>query len=143
MSVQVQVGLCQRESLILGQWAIEVADRFPTAHVVGMDLSPIQPTLVPHNCEFLVGDLREDLAQFSSGFFNLVHSRYFSLLKNGNEYYRFVMAGVRENEWDPYINEVFRILNPGIGWAQFVEGTFMTFDGGIPSDGGPYVQVQF
>jgi hypothetical protein len=50
------------------------------------------------------------------------------------------MAGVREREWGPYVQEVFRILNPGTGWAQFVEGTFITFDGEIPKDS-KYVQV--
>jgi len=44
-----------------------------------MDLSPIQPDFVPPNCEFMVGDLMEDLADFDDGSFDLVHSKYFSL----------------------------------------------------------------
>jgi hypothetical protein len=82
MWVQAQVTFCESEPLILGQWAIEVADQYPKAQVIGMDLSPVQPTIVPPNCEFRVGDLREDLAHFSTGFFSLVHSRYISLLEN-------------------------------------------------------------
>ena len=36
-----------------GAWCVEVADEYPTAQVVGMSLSPIQPTEVPPNCEFI------------------------------------------------------------------------------------------
>ena len=32
-----------------GIWAIDMADRFPSAEVIGTDLSPIQPTWVPPN----------------------------------------------------------------------------------------------
>ena len=41
-----------------------------------MDISPIQPTLSPANCEFLVGDLTTDLDEFDDGSIDLVHSRY-------------------------------------------------------------------
>ncbi|KAH9908585.1 hypothetical protein F4778DRAFT_352554 [Xylariomycetidae sp. FL2044] len=33
-----------------GIWAMDVADAYPDAQVLGMDLSPIQPTWVPPNC---------------------------------------------------------------------------------------------
>jgi hypothetical protein len=36
----------------------------------------MQPTDVPENCEFIVGDLTETLADFDTGSFDLVHSRY-------------------------------------------------------------------
>lgn len=32
-----------------GIWAIEMADMFPNAEVIGTDLSPIQPDWVPSN----------------------------------------------------------------------------------------------
>jgi hypothetical protein len=41
-----------------------------------MDLAPIQPELVPPNCEFMVGDLEEDLADFDEGSMDLVQGRY-------------------------------------------------------------------
>lgn len=66
--------------LRVGRWAIEVADQFPSAHVVGMDLSPIQPTTVPLNCEFMVGDLTKELNKFNDGSMDLVHSRYVQLM---------------------------------------------------------------
>jgi hypothetical protein len=42
-----------------GIWAIEVGDKLPNAQVFGIDLSPIQPTFVPPNVQFEVGDLEE------------------------------------------------------------------------------------
>src|SRR5947209_1091117 len=35
-----------------GFWAMEFADQFPSAVVLGNDLSPIQPSWVPPNCSF-------------------------------------------------------------------------------------------
>lgn len=62
--------------LLIGAWPIEVADQYPTARVVGMDLAPIQPDTVPSNCDFVVGDLTEDLDQFHDATVDLVQSRY-------------------------------------------------------------------
>jgi cyclopropane fatty-acyl-phospholipid synthase-like methyltransferase len=39
-----------------GIWAIDAADKYPSADVVGTDLSPIQPSWVPPNCRFEVDD---------------------------------------------------------------------------------------
>ena len=39
-----------------GIWAIEFATKYPSASVVGTDLSPIQPLYVPPNCSFEVDD---------------------------------------------------------------------------------------
>jgi hypothetical protein len=58
-----------------GRWAIEVADEYPRATVIGLDLSPMQPDNIPENCEFIIGDLTESLADFDDGTFDLVHSR--------------------------------------------------------------------
>ncbi|KXH44290.1 TAM domain methyltransferase [Colletotrichum simmondsii] len=42
-----------------GVWAIDFADSFPAAHVIGADLSPIQPEWTPPNCVFEVDDLEK------------------------------------------------------------------------------------
>jgi len=39
-----------------GIWAIDFADEFPAAEVIGTDLSPIQPGWVPPNCRFELED---------------------------------------------------------------------------------------
>jgi len=56
-----------------GIWAIDFANKYPSAHVVGTDLSPIQPEFVPPNCQFEVDDA-EDEWQFSQKF-DLIHGR--------------------------------------------------------------------
>ncbi|KAH6857144.1 TAM domain methyltransferase [Chaetomium sp. MPI-CAGE-AT-0009] len=43
-----------------GIWCIDYADQYPGAEVVGVDLSPIQPGLIPPNCSFEVDDLEKD-----------------------------------------------------------------------------------
>jgi len=37
-----------------GRWAIEMADKFPEAQIIGTDLSPIQPRIVPPNLNFYI-----------------------------------------------------------------------------------------
>ena len=59
-----------------GNWVIEVADRYGSASVIGIDLSPIQPEDVPTNAEFRIADLTEDMYMFDNGSVDLVHSRY-------------------------------------------------------------------
>ncbi|PVH80984.1 S-adenosyl-L-methionine-dependent methyltransferase [Cadophora sp. DSE1049] len=42
-----------------GIWAIEFAHQFPSANVIGTDLSPIQPDFAPPNCHFEVDDAED------------------------------------------------------------------------------------
>lgn len=57
-----------------GAWCIEVADQYPSANVVGIDLSPIQATRIPLNCEFIVADLNRGL-DFDDACLDFVQSR--------------------------------------------------------------------
>ncbi|KAI1052459.1 hypothetical protein LB507_007711 [Fusarium sp. FIESC RH6] len=43
-----------------GIWAMDVADEHPEAEVLGVDLSPIQPSMVPPNCKFEIDDLEKE-----------------------------------------------------------------------------------
>jgi len=61
-----------------GRWVVEVADEYPTARVIGFDLSPIQPSLVPSNAEFIVQDVNEGIS-LTDASTDLVHSRYHPL----------------------------------------------------------------
>jgi trans-aconitate methyltransferase len=56
-----------------GAWAIEMADRMPQSTVIGVDLSPIQPTLVPPNCHFEIFDFETEW-NFSQPF-DFIHAR--------------------------------------------------------------------
>ena len=95
-----------------------------------MDLSPIQRTSVPGNCEFMVGDLREELPTFNDGSVDLLHSRYVCKF-NDLRVSRFVHLGLQVEEWPNYVKEIFRVLKPGSGWAQVSEGRGMVFENDI------------
>jgi len=153
--------------MYVGRWAIEVADDYPNAQVIGMDLSPMQPTYVPQNCEFIVGDLTESLADFNDGSFDLVHSRYShstpciflprlrssvyfsqSATRSLTDHFcyalmdRYIHSGVTKEEWPKYIKEVYRLLKPG-GYAQICEptSTLLSEDGKLPNDA-PIAEVR-
>jgi hypothetical protein len=103
-----------------------------------MDLSPVQPEWVPDNCDFIVGDLGSDLDHFDTGSIDLIHSRYTHIEVCDD---RFVAAGVTSDQWPTYLREVFSLLKPGIGWAQFCELNLPSWEGNIPA-GSLYAQVQ-
>ncbi|KAF7895560.1 uncharacterized protein EAF01_009522 [Botrytis porri] len=56
-----------------GIWAIDFADQYPSSHVVGCDLSPIQPGWIPPNLEFEIDDV-EDTWRYSQKF-DFIHIR--------------------------------------------------------------------
>ena len=56
-----------------GIWAIEFANRFPSASVIGSDLSPIQPEFVPPNCQFEIDDAEDEWTYSKE--FNFIHMR--------------------------------------------------------------------
>ncbi|KAI9752002.1 MAG: bifunctional farnesyl-diphosphate farnesyltransferase/squalene synthase [Chaenotheca gracillima] len=84
-----------------GIWAIEMADEFPSAEVIGTDLSPTQPTLVPPNVKFEVDDCEETWTFPQK--FDLIHARYMA-------------AGI--SDWPKLIKQTFDHVEPG-GWAEF------------------------
>ncbi|KAB5578083.1 S-adenosyl-L-methionine-dependent methyltransferase [Coniochaeta sp. 2T2.1] len=59
-----------------GIWAVDVADRYPSAEVVGVDLSPIQPSWVPQNLKFFVDDIED--GWLNGDGWDLVHLRCIS-----------------------------------------------------------------
>ena len=56
-----------------GIWAIQMADINPQAHVLGIDLSPIQPLDVPPNVKFEVADFNDDWTFTHK--FDFIHAR--------------------------------------------------------------------
>lgn len=52
----------------------DFADEFPSAEVVGVDISPIQPSWVPPNCKFTIDDIEQPWT-FPANLFDLVHIR--------------------------------------------------------------------
>ncbi|KAF9483753.1 S-adenosyl-L-methionine-dependent methyltransferase [Pholiota conissans] len=90
-----------------GTWAIDIADEFPRAEVIGVDLAPIQPSHVPPNCTFEVCDLDQLYIPYPDAHFDLIHAR--SLHIGIHDYPRF-------------LREVARLLRPG-GLVLLVEPT--------------------
>lgn len=58
-----------------GIWAIEFGDLFPSADVLGIDLSPIQPDWVPANVHFVVDDAESDWI-YPPDHFDYIHTRH-------------------------------------------------------------------
>ncbi|OBT66184.1 hypothetical protein VE03_05118 [Pseudogymnoascus sp. 23342-1-I1] len=58
-----------------GIWAIELADQFPSADVLGVDIAPIQPDWLPPNCHFEIDDVEEEFTYRHK--FDFIHSRDF------------------------------------------------------------------
>lgn len=52
-----------------------VGDQYPSAHIVGIDLSPIQPDWLPPNVRFIVDDA-ESPWLYPRNHFDYVHSRH-------------------------------------------------------------------
>ncbi|KAF4420407.1 Secondary metabolism regulator LAE1 [Colletotrichum fructicola Nara gc5] len=84
-----------------GTWAIEVADVFPHAQVIGNDLSPIQPEWVPQNCKFEIDDVES--AWYMDAPFDFIHVRYMA-------------CSLRD--WPTFVGRVYDNLEPN-GWAEF------------------------
>ncbi|GLI79699.1 hypothetical protein PoHVEF18_008039 [Penicillium ochrochloron] len=57
-----------------GIWAIDCAEKFPEAHVIGNDISAIQPTWGCPNLEFIVEDYEAEWL-YKAESFDFIHSR--------------------------------------------------------------------
>ncbi|KAF2801932.1 S-adenosyl-L-methionine-dependent methyltransferase [Mytilinidion resinicola] len=86
-----------------GIWCIEFADAHPDVQVLGIDLSPIQPSNVPPNCRFLVDDANAAWAFPEK--FDFIHTRALNF-------------GVKD--WDALLAQAFEHLAPG-GWIELDE----------------------
>ncbi|OJJ36317.1 hypothetical protein ASPWEDRAFT_737065 [Aspergillus wentii DTO 134E9] len=80
-----------------GIWAIEMADKFPGARVIGNDLSPIQPGWTPSNIDFLIDDFESDWLD-QPDTYDFIHSRN--------------LAGCVA-DWPRLISQAYAHLKPG------------------------------
>ncbi|KAF7555889.1 hypothetical protein G7Z17_g1826 [Cylindrodendrum hubeiense] len=87
-----------------GIWAIDMADKFPSAEVIGTDISPTQPAWVPPNLSFQIDDAQLDWT-FEPESFDFIHVRY--------------MHGAID-DWGKLYKQMFQFLKPG-GWFQHIE----------------------
>ncbi|KAF8250346.1 S-adenosyl-L-methionine-dependent methyltransferase [Wilcoxina mikolae CBS 423.85] len=87
-----------------GIWAIDMADKYPMAEVIGLDLSPIQPAWVPPNCRFEVDDAELDWT-YSSDHFDFIHARD---------------LGQAVSDWPKLLSQAYRCTKPG-GYIELSE----------------------
>ncbi|OAA64178.1 methyltransferase type 12 [Niveomyces insectorum RCEF 264] len=97
-----------------GEWAIGMAEAFPSCEVVGVDISAIQPTAVPHNVFFEVDDCELDWMR-PENTVDLVHLR--------------AMSGAFA-DWDFIYHEAFTCLRPG-GYIEVLDFQDHTSDADV------------
>lgn len=87
-----------------GLWAILMADKHPEANVLGVDLSPVQPDMVPENAHFEIDDLEAEWL-YEPNYFDYIHSR--------------IMIG-SISDWQKLLRQGFKHLKPG-GYMEMQE----------------------
>ncbi|KAI9682341.1 MAG: Secondary metabolism regulator lae1 [Caeruleum heppii] len=89
-----------------GIWAIDMADKYPSAWVVGIDLANIQPERIPSNLRFRVPQDFESPWTLGESSFDLIHLR----------------TGIGSvSSWPDLYQRVFEHLKPGYGSFEHVE----------------------
>jgi SAM-dependent methyltransferase len=109
-----------------GIWAIDMADEYPSASVVGTDLSPVQPNYVPPNCRFYVEDAEKpwsfstggDAPSSGEGPFDYIHGRM-------------LVVGIRN--WARFFEQCYANLKPG-GWVEMQD---LNFPARVDDDSAP------
>ncbi|KAG4280179.1 hypothetical protein FPRO06_11512 [Fusarium proliferatum] len=82
-----------------GIWAIDMADEYPSAEVLGTDISAVQPAFVPLNCSFQIEDAQLDWT-FKPDEFDFIHIRYlYGAIDDWKKLYRQAFAHVRPGGW--------------------------------------------
>ncbi|KAK4450843.1 S-adenosyl-L-methionine-dependent methyltransferase [Podospora aff. communis PSN243] len=87
-----------------GIWAIDLANDFPDAKVIGTDISAVQPSWVPPNCSFQIDDAQLDWT-FKKSSFDLIHIRN-------------LFGGI--DDWPKLYRQAFEHLESG-GWIESME----------------------
>ncbi|KAH7241149.1 S-adenosyl-L-methionine-dependent methyltransferase, partial [Fusarium redolens] len=82
-----------------GIWAIDMADEYPSAEVVGTDISAVQPAFVPPNCSFQIDDAQRNWT-FKPDEFDFIHIRYlYGVIDDWKKLYRQAYTHVRPGGW--------------------------------------------
>lgn len=90
-----------------GIWAIEMANHFPMAQIVGCDITDTSfKTDLPRNCILTTGNILKGLP-FPDQTFEYTHQR-------------FLTAAIPAANWPGVIHELVRVTMPG-GWIELLE----------------------
>ncbi|KAI0837016.1 S-adenosyl-L-methionine-dependent methyltransferase [Hypoxylon sp. FL0890] len=102
-----------------GIWAIDFADLFPSAEVIGVDISPQQPQWIPPNLKFEVDDVTQPWT-YEPNSFDYIHLRW--------------LTG-SVPDWYALYREVFKALKPG-GYFEHKESSCLLIsDDGTVAEG--------
>ncbi|KAK7413919.1 hypothetical protein QQX98_007186 [Neonectria punicea] len=106
-----------------GTWAIEFADQYPSAEVLGVDLSPIQPNLVPPNCKFEVDDINKPWT-YPEHNFDFVHLRAMTgCIPDWTEFYKKAFKSLKPELWGiaKSDDDSFKPKSPLKTWVEIFE----------------------
>ncbi|KAF4125428.1 23S rRNA U2552 (ribose-2'-O)-methylase RlmE/FtsJ [Geosmithia morbida] len=102
-----------------GIWSIDVADKYPGAQVVGVDIAPTQLEWVPPNCSFELDDIEQPWT-WKENSADFIFSRD-------------LITAIRD--FPKLIDQCYKHLKPG-GWIEYhcITGVLGCDDGTIPKD---------
>ncbi|KGO75874.1 hypothetical protein PITC_033200 [Penicillium italicum] len=107
-----------------GIWALDIAEKFPTAKVIGNDISAIQPTWVTPNVEFIVEDFESEWL-YERNSFDFIHAR--------------LLSGCVA-DWPQFFARIFDHVKPG-GYFEIQESAVWAWsDDGTLKPDSPLVQ---
>ncbi|KAI2622361.1 S-adenosyl-L-methionine-dependent methyltransferase [Hypoxylon sp. NC1633] len=101
-----------------GIWAIDFADQFPGAEVIGVDLSPQQPVWIPPNLRFEVDNVTQPWT-YQPGSFDYIYMRW--------------LVGTMP-DYTALFKEVFTALEPGGYFESKESSAVITSDDGTVAD---------
>ncbi|GAB7356101.1 hypothetical protein MBLNU459_g6706t1 [Dothideomycetes sp. NU459] len=104
-----------------GFWAIDMAERYPKAEVLGLDLANIQPAQIPPNVRFQIPFNFESLWSLGQDSWDLIHLQ--------------MLCG-SVSAWPALYSKIFTHLQPGHGYIEQLEIDFTPRcdDGTLPPD---------
>ncbi|EAA30119.2 S-adenosyl-L-methionine-dependent methyltransferase [Neurospora crassa] len=102
-----------------GLWAIDFADEFPNAEVIGTDVSPIQPSWVPPNVKFELEDCNQEWT-WPENTFDFVNLR--------------LLVGIVD-DWYALFRNAYRVAKPGSYVESYDTGCHLLSDDGTVKEG--------
>lgn len=103
-----------------GIWPIDFADMHPAATVIGNDLAPTQPTMVPPNVSFYIDDVEDNWNYPEREAFDFIHARF--------------LAGAIA-DWPKLLRQCYAHTKPG-GYVEFQDWNTWLYsqDGTLPAE---------
>ncbi|KAH8673344.1 S-adenosyl-L-methionine-dependent methyltransferase [Xylariales sp. PMI_506] len=127
-----------------GIWAVQFAEMFPGAQVIGSDLSKIQPANAPANCTFIKADAEE--AWSFAQKFDFVHLRFvFTCFSHPKRMMQQAFDAMKPGGWleyqDPSIAEPSSAVGGNVNGSAFQRLLWMMRAGVAAATGGREIEV--